>query len=153
MFVWRSKSLKYVLFGTCSGNVISMMRPFTWWRHQMETFSALLALCEGNPPVTGGLPLRASNVGLWCFLWSAPEQTVRQTKIETLAGDLGRHRHYYDVTLTIHGHTYHRQVSSVVTDHLAHGICYHHVAMLSRRLPNLKAIEQLLIISPGSFYT
>ena len=30
--------------------------PLTWWRHQMETFSALLALCEGNPPVTGGFP-------------------------------------------------------------------------------------------------
>ena len=28
----------------------------TWWRHQMETFSALLALCEGNPPVTVGFP-------------------------------------------------------------------------------------------------
>ena len=27
----------------------------TWWRHQMETFSASLALCEGNPPVIGGL--------------------------------------------------------------------------------------------------
>ena len=25
-----------------------------WWRHQMETFSMLLALCEGKPPVTGG---------------------------------------------------------------------------------------------------
>ena len=24
-----------------------------WWRHQMETFSALLALCVGNSPVTG----------------------------------------------------------------------------------------------------
>ena len=24
------------------------------WRHHMETFSALLALCEGNPSVTGG---------------------------------------------------------------------------------------------------
>ena len=23
-----------------------------WWRHQMDTFSALLPLCEGNPPVT-----------------------------------------------------------------------------------------------------
>ena len=28
----------------------------TWWSHQMEPFSALLALCEGNTPVTGGLP-------------------------------------------------------------------------------------------------
>ena len=28
----------------------------TWWRHKMETFSALLDLCEGNSPVTGGSP-------------------------------------------------------------------------------------------------
>ena len=25
----------------------------SWWRHQMETFSALLALCAGSSPVTG----------------------------------------------------------------------------------------------------
>ena len=28
----------------------------TWWRHQMETFSALLALCVGNSPVPGDFP-------------------------------------------------------------------------------------------------
>ena len=28
----------------------------TWWRHQMETFSALLAHCAGNSPVTGEFP-------------------------------------------------------------------------------------------------
>ena len=28
----------------------------TWWRHQMETFPALLALCAGNSPVTGDFP-------------------------------------------------------------------------------------------------
>ena len=27
-----------------------------WWRHEMETFSVSLALCEENPPVTGGFP-------------------------------------------------------------------------------------------------
>ena len=27
-----------------------------WWRHQMETFSVLLALCAGNSPVTGEFP-------------------------------------------------------------------------------------------------
>ena len=27
-----------------------------WWRHQMETFSALLALCVGNSPVAGEFP-------------------------------------------------------------------------------------------------
>ena len=29
---------------------------FTWWRHQMETFSALLATCAGNSPVPGEYP-------------------------------------------------------------------------------------------------
>ena len=28
----------------------------TWWRQQMETFSALLAICAGNSPVPGELP-------------------------------------------------------------------------------------------------
>ena len=28
--------------------------PATWWHHQMETISKLLALYEGKPPVTGG---------------------------------------------------------------------------------------------------
>ena len=44
----------------------------------METISALLVLCEGNPPVNGGFPSqKASDAELWCFLWS--EQTVEQT--------------------------------------------------------------------------
>ena len=32
----------------------------TRWRHQMETFSALLVLCEGNSPVTGEFPSQRS---------------------------------------------------------------------------------------------
>ena len=28
----------------------------TWWRHQMERFSASLALCAGNSPITGEFP-------------------------------------------------------------------------------------------------
>ena len=31
-------------------------KSHSWWRHQMETFSALLALCGGNSPVTGEFP-------------------------------------------------------------------------------------------------
>ena len=33
---------------------------YTWWRHQMETFSALLAFCAGNSPVTGEFPAQRS---------------------------------------------------------------------------------------------
>ena len=34
------------------------IRPFTqtWWRHQMETFPAWLAICAGNSPVTDEFP-------------------------------------------------------------------------------------------------
>ena len=28
----------------------------SWWRHQMETFPALLAICAGNSPVPGEFP-------------------------------------------------------------------------------------------------
>ena len=38
-----------------------------WWRHQMKTFSALLALCEGNPPVTGGFPYKSQRRGALIF--------------------------------------------------------------------------------------
>ena len=31
-----------------------------WWRHQMDTFSALLALCAGNSPVPGEFPSQRS---------------------------------------------------------------------------------------------
>ena len=32
----------------------------TWWRHQMETFSALLAICAENSPVPGEFPAQRS---------------------------------------------------------------------------------------------
>ena len=36
----------------------------SWRRHGMETLSALLVICEGNPPVTGGFPSQmASDAG------------------------------------------------------------------------------------------
>ena len=33
-----------------------MCGQITWWRHQMEIFSALLAICAGNSPVPGEFP-------------------------------------------------------------------------------------------------
>ena len=32
------------------------IQVISWWRHEMETFSALLGCCVGNPPVIGGFP-------------------------------------------------------------------------------------------------
>ena len=33
-----------------------ILYPYAWWRHQMETFSAVVAICAGNSPVPGELP-------------------------------------------------------------------------------------------------
>ena len=34
----------------------AIAKLFSWWRHQMETFSALLAICAGNSPVPSEFP-------------------------------------------------------------------------------------------------
>ena len=33
-----------------------LWQPNSWWRHEMETFSALLTICAGNSPVPGEFP-------------------------------------------------------------------------------------------------
>ena len=38
---------------------------WTWWRHQMETFSALLAICAGNSPVTSEFPAQRPVMGIF----------------------------------------------------------------------------------------
>ena len=85
----RNKSFKRIKIGatlvttTRVKSIIStvyfhiIVTSLRWWRHQMETFSALLALCEGGFTGDRWIPLtKASDAELRCFLWSAPEQTV-----------------------------------------------------------------------------
>ena len=71
-----------------------------WWRHQMETFSALLALCEGNPPVTGRfLSQKPVSLSFDVFL------DLRLKNIWTnnrQVGDLGRHHAHYGVAVMDH---------------------------------------------------
>ena len=46
-----------VKFPSGDGHITSLkIHQKPWWSHQMGTFSVLLALCEGNPTVTGGFP-------------------------------------------------------------------------------------------------
>ena len=53
--ILRSLSANYVLDIFFS---ISRWKYFcrSWWRHQKEAFSALLAICAGSSPVTGEFP-------------------------------------------------------------------------------------------------
>ena len=67
----------------------------TSWRHQMQTISALLALCVGSSPVTGEFPSQrpwrgALILSLLCA-WINPWVNTSE------AGDLRRHRAHYDV--------------------------------------------------------
>ena len=71
----------------------------TWWRHQMETFSALLDLCAGNSPTTVEFPsqtpvTRSFDVSLICAL-NKRLSNNRET------GHLRRHRAHYDVIVMV----------------------------------------------------
>ena len=37
----------------CLKSVIICIASTAWWRHEMETFSVILAICAGNSPVPG----------------------------------------------------------------------------------------------------
>ena len=69
----------------------------TWWRHQMETFSALLAICAGNSPVPGEFPPQRPVT--WSFgvffdlcLNKRLRKQSRSWWFETLSCPLWRHR-------------------------------------------------------------
>ena len=66
-----------------------------WWRHQMETFSALLAICSGNSPVTGEFPAQrpvTRSFRVFCDL-----RRINRWVNTREAGDLRRYRAHYDV--------------------------------------------------------
>ena len=49
-----------------------------WWRHQMETFSALLALCAGNSLVPSEFPTqRPVSKHSWGWWFEMPSRTLR----------------------------------------------------------------------------
>ena len=69
-----------------------------WWRHQMETFPALLTLCEGNPPVTGLFPLQKPVTRSFDVL-SDRRLNKNGWANKRGAGDLRRHCAHYDINV------------------------------------------------------
>ena len=70
--------------------------PISWWRHEMEVFSALLALYAGNSPVTDSphksqwiRALMFSLICAWTNSWVNNRDAV----------NLRRHRAHHNVTL------------------------------------------------------
>ena len=72
----------------------------SWWRHQMEIFSALLAICAGNSPA----PVKSPHKGQWrgTLMFSLICVWINGWVNNREAGDLRRHRAHYDVTVMIH---------------------------------------------------
>ena len=54
---WNITFIFCDMMTSSNGNIFHVTSCFvTWWRHQMETFSELLAICAGNSPVPGEFP-------------------------------------------------------------------------------------------------
>ena len=71
--------------------------PLTWWRHQMEIFSAFLTLCAGESPV----PVNFPHNGQWrgALMFSLTCALINGWVNNGEAGDLRRHRAHYGVTV------------------------------------------------------
>ena len=96
----------------------------SYWRHQMVTFSALLALCAVNSPVTGEPPpppppppppthtkARDAEQFLWCSIYNLTDISIFFDKRKpTISGNKPEHQYLYSVNtfelFTVFKHLY-----------------------------------------------
>ena len=76
---------------------INLLAFESWWRHQMETFSALLAFCAENSPSPVNSPHKTQWRGAWMF--SLICTWINSWVNNPEAGDLRRHRTHCDVSV------------------------------------------------------
>ena len=80
---------------------IRLLRPYqpkvSWWPHQMDTFSALLAICAGNSPVSGEFP--AQRPVTQSFDVSLIFGRINGWVNNHEAGHFRRYHAHYDVTV------------------------------------------------------
>ena len=93
MFVWNVCLCVYLK----NADVLTGLWWAPWWRHQMETFSALLAICAGNLPVPGEFsPQRPVTRSFGVFFDLRPNTRLgkqwRGWWFETQSRSLWRHR-------------------------------------------------------------
>ena len=78
----------------------------SWWRHQMETFSALLAICAGNSPVPGEFPTqRPVTLSFDVYFDLRPNKRLSKQSwgwwFETPWRPFWRHRNVHDYVLIV----------------------------------------------------
>ena len=74
---------------------LTAVGKMTWWRHQMETSSALLAICAGISPGTSEFRTQRPVKRSFDVFFDLKQRLSKQP----WAGDLRRHRAHYDVTV------------------------------------------------------
>ena len=104
-------TLGFVAHGLCEQNITNQNlknRPtqgisqesgrqlLTWWRHQMETFPALLALCAGNSPVADESPSQSPVTRSFDIFFGLRLNGCANNRY---AGDFSHNRAHYDVTV------------------------------------------------------
>ena len=76
----------------------------SWWRHQMETFSALLAICAGNSPVPGEFPTQRPVTRSFVFFDLRLNKRLSKQSwgwwLETISRPLWRHRNVINTLST-----------------------------------------------------
>ena len=97
--------IRVVLICCDVGRVYTCRLQSSWWRHQMETFSASLGIYAGNSPVTDDFPTQRpvarSFAVLLIYSW------INGWENNGEAGDLRRHRAHYDAIVMIYQRTNH----------------------------------------------
>ena len=99
-----------------------------WWRHQMETFTVLLDLCEGNSPVS----VKSLHKGQWrgALMFSVICAWINNWVNNREAGDLRRHRGLYDVNVMdlAEGSPEHLSITSV------REYCWHNINNVEKHI-------------------
>ena len=95
----------------------------SWWRHQMETFSALLVLCAGNSPV----PVNSPHKGQWrgSLMFSLICARINDWVNNREAGDLRRHRGHYDVIVMVICPHALRSIPAWISNYISYKVWYH----------------------------
>ena len=93
--VGSSNYMPQYLWGVNTCPRPSTYEDLSWWRHQLETFSALLALCAGNSPV----PVNSLHKGQWrgALMFSFIYARINDWVNNREAGDLRRQDGHHDV--------------------------------------------------------
>ena len=98
--IWPSWSHLIVVWYLVHHDFMESFNQMSWWCHQMETFSALLAICAGNSPVPGEFP----NKGQWrgALMFTLIYTRINNWVNNGEAGDLRCYRAHYDVIVMLH---------------------------------------------------